>query len=181
MHESAYLFTSARLGFRRWQPDDLTPFAALNADAEAMAFFPHLLSWAESEQMIARLEDTFVANGFTFFAVETLHDQRFMGFIGLIKTNFEAWFTPCIEIGWRLKKSAWGQGYATEGAAKCLAWGFETFGFQEVFSFTACLNTRSERIMQKIGMEKMGTFAHPKLAPGHPLTPHVLYRIQRPA
>ena len=109
--------------------------------------------------------------------MDVLKSREFIGFIGLAWCEMEADFTPCAEIGWRLKKSAWGKGYATEGATRCLAYGFEELQFKEIYSFTTTTNIRSERVMQKIGMSKVGVFEHPKMAIGHPLRPHVLYHI----
>lgn len=174
-----YIFKSDRLGFRNWEEGDLTPFAEMNADPEVMTFFPNCLTRDQTAEMIARLKTGYAENGYTFFAVDELESQDFIGFIGLIQPNFEAFFTPCVEIGWRLKKSVWNKGYATEGANACLTYGFKTFGFSEIIAITAVVNKKSERIMQKVGMTYIGIFEHPQLALGHELRSHLVYKIER--
>lgn len=129
--------------------------------------------------MIARLKVHYTEKGYTFFAVDELDSREFIGFIGLIESNFEAFFTPCVEIGWRLKKSVWNKGFATEGANACLRYGFNTFGFSEIFAITAVINKKSARIMQKVGMTQIGIFDHPKVAHEHVLCPHLVYKIER--
>jgi ribosomal-protein-alanine N-acetyltransferase len=88
-------------------------------------------------------------------------------------------FSPCIEIGWRLHKKIWNKGYATEGAKACLKYGYENLNLQDVYSFTSKNNKRSEHVMEKIGMIKIGEFYHPKIDRNHPLCEHVLYKITK--
>jgi RimJ/RimL family protein N-acetyltransferase len=94
---------------------------------------------------------------------------------------FNAHFTPAAEIGWRLARGQWGKGYATEGARAALAFGFDKLGLDEIVSFTAVINLRSQRVMERIGMthDPADDFDHPRVAPGDPLRPHVLYRLRR--
>lgn len=151
----------------------------MNSDPEVMEFFPKPLSAEESDQMVERLKAYQQEHGFCFYAVDQLSDHAFIGFIGLVITTFDAFFTPCPEIGWRLKRSAWGKGYATEGAKRCLKYGFEQLQFEQIYSFTTVTNKRSEKVMQKIGMAKQIDFDHPKIPDGHPLQRHVLYMINQ--
>lgn len=175
-----YLFCSERLGFRNWEKSDIDALAALNADAEVMEFFPSTKTKAETAAFIVRMQEHFVQYKHTFFAVETLEKGDFIGFIGFIyQTKFKAAFTPCAEIGWRLKRAAWGKGYATEGAKRCLVYAFEVCGYTEMYSFTAKINPRSERVMQKIGMAKVGEFEHPLLDVDDDLRMHILYKIEK--
>jgi RimJ/RimL family protein N-acetyltransferase len=92
-------------------------------------------------------------------------------------------FAPfaAVEVGWRLARAAWGAGYATEGARAALRFGFDTVGLDEIVSFTSPRNVRSWHVMEKIGMSRDPTddFDHPRVPQGHPLRPHVLYRISR--
>ena len=175
----SYLFSSKRLGFRNWKEEDLEPFAALCANPKVMEYFPGTLDWTSSKASIDRFLSYFDQYGYTFYAVDLLHSQQFIGFIGFTYQTFESFFTPAVEIGWRLDQQYWGLGYATEGAKACLDFGFEELGFTEVYSFTAIPNKASERVMQKIGMEKVGAFNHPKLPSGHWLERHILYRIRK--
>ena len=107
---------------------------------------------------------------------------RFAGFIGLSIPSFEAPFTPCVEIGWRLDPEHWNRGYATEGARAALDFGFVSLQLAEIVSFTVPENVRSRRVMEKIGMTHSPSddFDHPALPQGHPLRRHVLYRMARP-
>ena len=102
--------------------------------------------------------------------------HKFIGYTGLHKADFPANFTPCIEIGWRLIKDVWNQGYATEAAKACLQYGFINLNIKEIYSFTAAINKRSERVMQKIGLQKIGEFDHPNIISENRLCRHVLYK-----
>jgi len=93
-------------------------------------------------------------------------------------TTFGSFFTPCVEIGWRIKKEDWGNGYATEAAKACLNYGFKILQFDKVYSFTSTINLRSEKVMQEIGMVKAGEFDHPDIPPDNPLCRHMLYKIE---
>ncbi|HEX2576804.1 MAG TPA: GNAT family N-acetyltransferase [Aquihabitans sp.] len=167
-----------RLVLRRWEQADRTPFAELNADPAVMADLPRLLSRAESDDMVDRIEATFEARGFGLFAVEVASTGAFAGFTGLWPATFEAHFTPAVEVGWRLARWSWGNGYATEAARAALDDGFSRLGLDEVVSFTAAVNRRSQRVMEKLGMRRdpADDFDHPSLPPGHRLERHVLYR-----
>jgi RimJ/RimL family protein N-acetyltransferase len=172
-----------RLLLRRWRPEDLEPFAALNADPRVVEFLPGPLSREESDQRAARIEAHFAEYGFGVWAVEIPGVVPFAGFVGLSVTRFEARFTPCVEVGWRLAAQYWGRGYATEGAKAALDFGFNELKLDEIVSFTVPDNVRSRRVMEKIGMtyDPAGDFDHPVLPKGHRLRRHVLYRIARPA
>ena len=113
--------------------------------------------------------------------MEICASGAFAGFIGLSRPPFEAHFTPCVEIGWRLALEHWGRGYATEGARAALQLGFEELGLEEILSYTVPGNLRSRRVMERIGMvhDAAGDFDHPSLPKGHALERHVLYRISR--
>ncbi len=103
----------------------------------------------------------------------------FIGFVGLSVPSFTSHFTPCVEIGWRIAKEYWGNGYASEAAAASLHFGFEKLKLQQIVAFTVPTNKRSIAVMERIGMSRnpADDFDHPNLQPGHPLQRHVLYRI----
>jgi RimJ/RimL family protein N-acetyltransferase len=170
-----------RLLLRSWRSSDREPFAKLNADPKVVEFLPKLLSREESDAMADRIEARFGERGFGLWAVEIPGVRPFAGYVGLSVPGFEAHFTPCIEIGWRLAAEYWGQGYATEGAKAALDFGFRWLGFEEIVSFTTVANIRSRRVMEKIGMTHSSSedFDHPVLAEGHPLRRHVLYRVRK--
>jgi RimJ/RimL family protein N-acetyltransferase len=158
-----YIFTSKRLGFRNWRNEDLPEFAALNADEEVMEHFPKTLTKQETDDFIKRLQSHYNQHGYTYFATELLKTGELIGFIGLAYQEYEAAFTPATDIGWRLKKSAWGNGYATEGARRCLQYGFSDINLSRIFSICTWNNSKSENVMKKIGMVKKGEFTHPSL------------------
>jgi RimJ/RimL family protein N-acetyltransferase len=170
-----------RLVLREWNDDDLEPFAALNSDPQVMEHLPAPLSREQSDEMVGRLYARAAQGRPSLWAVEVPGIAPFIGFIGLLEPAFDAHFTPCVEVGWRLAKEHWGRGYAPEGARAALAWAFEEGGLDEVVSFTVPHNTSSRRVMEKLGMRRdpAEDFDHPHLPIGHPLRRHVLYRLRR--
>jgi RimJ/RimL family protein N-acetyltransferase len=154
----------------------------MNSDPRVMEFFPALLSATESDERADRIDKHFETYGFGLWAVEIPAITPFAGFIGLAITRFEAPFTPCIEIGWRLDADSWGKGYATEGARAAAAFAIDRLQLEEIVSFTTVGNVRSRRVMEKLGMSHSADddFDHPSLPEGHPLRRHVLYRLRRP-
>ena len=172
-----------RLLLRPWRDDDLAPFAILNGDPRVMEFFPQVYSPLECEEGLARVRAHFALHGFGLWAVEAPGRVPFIGMVGLAVPTFQARFTPCVEVGWRLQVEHWGNGYATEAARGALAFGFERLGLPEIVSFTTVNNHRSRRVMERLGMYRTpdDDFMHPSLPDGHPLRPHVLYRLPRAA
>ena len=172
-----------RLFLRRWLPTDRLPFAALNADVRVMRFLPAVLSRAQSDSLIMRIEAHFERHGFGLFALESKQSGEFLGFCGLNRPAFEAPFMPCVEIGWRLAVSAQGQGLATQAALAVRDLAFRELGLSEIVSFTVPHNAASRRVMEKIGMvhDPAADFDHPLLPPGNALAPHVFYRLPAPA
>jgi ribosomal-protein-alanine N-acetyltransferase len=175
------ILTTARLRLRQWREEDLAPFAALNADPQVMEFFPKVLTRAESDAVAGRIRDHFVRHGFGLWAVEVRGAADFVGFVGLAVPSFDAHFTPCVEIGWRLAREHWGHGYATEAATAALAFGFVDRALEEIVAFTVPANIPSRRVMGRLGMRRLPAddFEHPAIADGHPLRSHVLYRLRR--
>ncbi len=169
-----------RLILRDWLTDDDKPFIDLNSDAEVMQFFPSVKTADETREQITRIKSHIKQHGFGFFAMERKDNGEFIGFTGLMRPAFEAHFTPCVEIGWRLNKKSWGYGYATEAGRACLEFGFEDLKFDKIYSFTAVQNIPSEKVMQRIGMVKEGYFDHPAMEDGHLLKKHVLYGLANP-
>jgi len=153
----------------------------MNADPRVMEFLPSVLSRAESDALIDRIEADFDLHNFGVCAVELRGEGSFLGFVGLNVPRFEAAFTPCVEIAWRISAEYWGCGYATEGARAMVRYAFDTLQLDALVSFTVPANLRSRRVMEKIGMthDPADHFDHPNLASGHPLRRHVLYRLAR--
>ncbi len=172
-----------RLLLRNWEANDREPFARLNSDPRVMEFLPARLSPNESDRMADRIENHFRQHGFGLYALELRQERAFIGFAGLSIPAFDARFTPCVEIGWRLSAEYWGQGLATEAAGAVVRFAFESLALDALVSFTVPANIRSRRVMEKIGMTRNPAedFDHPQLPAGHPLRPHVLYRLRRAA
>ncbi len=175
------IIETERLILRTWVESDAEAYFHINQDPKVYEFLLGPLSMQQVQDFIQKCNQEFKAQRFCLFAVETKDTHTMIGFIGLSEPNFESSFTPCVEVGWRLGSEHWGKGYATEGAKAVLAYGFHQIGLNEIVSFTATVNMRSRRVMEKIGMkrEPKEDFLHPKLAADHPISQHVLYRIQR--
>ena len=154
----------------------------MNADPEVMAHFPDVMTPAQSAALLGRMQAHWVAHGFGLFALHHKETGAFLGFTGLTHPSYETPFTPCVEVAWRLHRAAWGKGYAFEAAQACLDWGFGTLGLSEIVSFTTRQNLRSIALMQRLNMQTnpREDFQHPMLALNHPLSWHVLYRLQNP-
>jgi RimJ/RimL family protein N-acetyltransferase len=169
--------STERLLLRPLRVGDRPAFHAMNADPRVMEHFVAPLSTEESEAMAERTELHMRERGYGVWALEARGVMPFAGLVGLSVPTFEAPFVPCVEIGWRLCFDAWGHGWAREAAAAVLLFGHQTLGLREILSFTATSNTRSMRLMERIGMQRdpARDFLHPRVPVGHRLRPHVVY------
>jgi ribosomal-protein-alanine N-acetyltransferase len=142
-----------------------------------MEHFPTVLTRSESDALVERIEAHFKRYGFGLWAVEVVDQAPFIGFVGLAVPSFEAHFTPCVEVGWRLAAEFWGRGYAIEAARACVAFAFDQAGLSELVSMTVPANVRSRRVMERLGMthDAMDDFDHPVLEDHRR---HVLYRLR---
>lgn len=176
-----YLETD-RIVLRDWSGDDLEPFAAMNADERVMEFYPAIIGREDSDALAMRLQKDMDVIGFGLYAVEVRSTGNFIGYVGISEVRFPTDFAPALEIGWRLSAQSWGHGYATEAARACMAYAFSKFEFPDLVSFTTHRNMKSIAVMERIGMQRnpADDFEHPNLPAGHPLRPHVLYRIENP-
>lgn len=168
-----------RLLLRQWREEDRAAFAAMNADPEVREYLGGAVDRQTSDGEFARASATIAELGWGFWALERPADGAFLGFCGIKPVSFESWFTPAVEIGWRLARAHWGQGYASEAARASLAHGFGHLGLAEIVSFTVPANLRSQAVMRRLSMRPDGGFEHPKLPEGDPLRPHLLFRIDR--
>ncbi len=170
-----------RLLIRRWRESDLAPWAAMNADPEVRQHLGEPLSRERSDESVARFEADFDRRGYGWWAVEVRETGEFIGFAGLDEVDEEVPFTG-VEIGWRLARSAWGHGYATEAARAVLAFGFDTLRLPEILAVTTASNLRSQAVMTRLGMTRdpADDFDDPS-APEGPLRPNVVFRLARPA
>ena len=169
-----------RLILRQWKKDDFKAFEKLNADPIVMEYFPSILSAKESNALAQKMQDLIEHNGWGFWAVEEKFSGAFIGCLGLHEPTDDLPFTPCVEIGWRLLKEYWGKGYATEAGKEVVGFAFEVLKLDEIVSFTATINHRSESVMKRLGMKKKdANFEHLALPKGHRLREHSLYAIRR--
>ena len=173
------MLSTERLRLRSWRREDREPFAALNADPVVMEHFVAPLDRAESDAMVDRIEADLAERGWGLWAAERVDTGAFIGFIGLSIPRFDADFTPCVEVGWRLAKEHWGHGFAPEGAREAVRFGFDDLGLEEIVSFTYVGNENSRRVMEKIGMQLEREFDHPRVPEGHRIRRHVLYTLRR--
>jgi len=173
--------TTPPVTLRQWRDDDLDAFAAMNADPEVMRFLPAPLTREESLATLQRLRDAIAARGWGLWAVEC--EGELAGWTGLNPPAWTARFTPCVEVGWRLRRKFWGRGLATAAATAAVRYGFEELQLPEIVSFTVRANERSWRVMERLGFTRdpADDFDHPRLPEGHPLRRHILYRKKNPA
>ena len=169
-----------RLLLRPWHDDDRAPFAALNAHARVMEYFPAPLAREASDAMAARCAGEIAHRGWGLWAAEVPGVAPFIGFIGISIAGPGLPCSGAIEIGWRLDLAHWGKGYATEGARASLQFAFEEIGLPEIVSFTAVVNRRSQAVMERLGMHRDSRlFEHPRCPEGSAIRSHVLYWLGR--
>lgn len=143
-----------RLVLRRWRPDDLDAFAALNADEETMRTVgpSRTLSREESAEALDALAGHWEVHGFGLWAVEERDTGRLIGRAGL--WHPPDW--PDVEIGWLLASDRWGRGLATEAARAGLDYGFTHRRIDRVGSIIRPGNDASERVALRLGMRLAG-------------------------
>ena len=169
-----------RLYLRQWQASDFAPFAEMNANPEVMEYFPKLLTTSMSNTIAKKCQSLIDDNGWGFWAVSLKETDAFIGMVGLNNANADMPFSPAVEIAWRLDNDYWGLGYATEAARASLNFAFVELGIEEVVSFTAVINKRSQLVMERLGMTNtQENFYHPMINPNHRLAEHVLYKMTR--
>jgi RimJ/RimL family protein N-acetyltransferase len=168
-----------RLTLRPWRlPEDLDPLFAINGDPAVMRHFPNVHDRAESDAWGRRIAGKFGDLGYGFWVAE-LRGQGMVGVVGITPVSFDAFFTPAVEIGWRIAPRFQRRGLAEEGARLALAHGFGPAGLDRIVAFTAHGNEPSWRLMERLGMRRAGGFDHPRVPAGHPLNPHLLYEMTR--
>jgi RimJ/RimL family protein N-acetyltransferase len=155
--------------------------ALINKDPKVMEFMPGVLTEQETKASVQKMDAEFDEHGFGRFACELKETGELIGYVGLSVPTDKLAFAPCAEISWRLGSHYWGHGYATEAAQAVLYEAFTQYNLPEVFSWTVPANTRSIRVMEKLGMthDRKNDFNHPRLPADHPLNFHVVYRITK--
>jgi RimJ/RimL family protein N-acetyltransferase len=138
-----------RLILRGFTSDDFEPFATIVADPEVVRYLDDgaPISREDCWRGMALFIGHWHLRGYGWWAVEDRSSGDFLGRIGLY--NPEGW--PGVEIGWLLRREAWGKGLATEGAVAALEFGFEVIGIDHAISLIDARNARSIRVAEKIG------------------------------
>ncbi|MEM7671708.1 MAG: GNAT family N-acetyltransferase [Verrucomicrobiota bacterium] len=164
---------------RDWAGRDFPAFAEINAEVEVMRYLLGPLDMEAARALFEKIQNKNSENGWGIWAVEV--DGDLAGFTGLNRPNFITHFTPCVEIAWRFRKAFWRQSIAYAAAQSVLDYGFQQLGLEEIVAFTTESNHRSRRLMERLDMsyQAKDDFPHPGLEAGHPLSPHVLYRISK--
>ena len=169
-----------RLIMRQWNKDDYSAFAKMNADKDVMEFYPSILTTEQSNDMAQKIESEITVKGWGFWAIELKDKNSFVGFVGIHEPGYELPMSPCIEIGWRLAKEYWGNGYATEAGKAALDTAFKKLELTEVYSFASVSNKKSQAVMERLNMINTNkNFEHPLIPINNPLREHVLYKIDR--
>lgn len=178
-----FAIETERLLLRTWREGDAEPFFKICSDPEVMRYFPEPLTLHKTEKLIGMGQACLEAHGVFYSPVEVKATGELIGFVGLdVHEDSNALsIAPCIDIGWRLKRSAWGMGYASEAAAAWLRFGFETKGYEEIVSFAPAINEPSQKVMLRLGMirDPEEDFNHPYFSIDHRLVLHCLYRISK--
>lgn len=175
------IIETERLLLRTWKKEDARAYFQINQDPKVIEFLRGSLTIEQVNDFIPAANSHNDKHGYTLWATELKESGELMGFIGLNYIDWASYFTPAVEIGWRLGSQYWGKGYATEGAKASLDYGFKKCGLKEIVSFTVPTNTPSIRVIEKIGLKRdiNGDFAHPKLPTDHPLSLQILYRLTK--
>ena len=172
-----------RLVLRSWREEDRAPFAAMSCDPEVMLHLGGTMDQAASNAIIDRLRAEDEKHGHSFWAIERRDDSLLLGLCGLRRGGHAG--TPVVdelEIGWRLARHAWGEGYAREAAEATLKWGWLHTVDARIAAWTVMANTPSWGLMLRLGMTHRPEldFDHPRFSQEHPLCRHVVYTIDRP-
>jgi RimJ/RimL family protein N-acetyltransferase len=170
-----------RLILREWRDADAASFAAMSADPEVMELLLGPFDRARSDGWVAWARNFWREHGYGQWVVELPEETPFAGVVGFNRPTYEAHFTPAVEVAWRLARPYWGRGIAYEAARAAVEDGFYRLGLTEIVAITTPANSRSWRLMERLGMvrEVDGDFDHPLVPRGHPLVRHVLYRARR--
>jgi RimJ/RimL family protein N-acetyltransferase len=176
------MIETERLVLRSWREGDGAEFARVTNSPEVMEHLggidnPDKL--ADTERRLRAIEEE---NGFTFWVVERKADKALLGFCGVKPANVVP-LEGEIEIGWRLRHDAWGQGYAREAAQASLEWSWNNLDVPRIVAITVPANTRSWGLMERLGMKRRADmdFDHPHFPPGHALRAHIVHVAERPS
>lgn len=167
-----------RLWLRRWTAaQHSSALADINSDPRVMRYLGGVgLSAAQSAEGAARYDAHWEQYGFGLWAAMEKSTGHVLGFIGLSHPLWNPELSAEVEVGWRLRRSAWGRGLATEGGAAALRAGFEHVGLEEVIAIVDPQNVASVAVTRKLGMTLREARVHPQLG-----TPIDVMSVRAPA
>jgi len=176
-------FSTDHLRAERRSAADFDDLRRLHQDPRAMATLAadgRPLPAEQTRQSLQASLDHWERYGYGIWTFRARADGQFVGYCGLRHSQVAG--RPEVELLYALLPDYWGRGLATEAASAVVQWAFDEHGLVEIWASTQAANTRSRRVMEKIGMTRdpRDDFDHPLLAEGHPLRRHVLYRAARP-
>lgn len=179
---SAFAIKTPRLILRGWQEQDAAPFQRICSDPSVMEHLGPLMTLAEAQAMVLRMQALQVEIGYCFWAMENRVDSALMGFCGVKPGAVGTPIEGRLEIGWRMGRPYWGKGFAYEAASATVDWVWANQSVDSIWAITTPDNRRSQTLMQRLGMERQHglDFEHQGLPTGDPLRPHVTYRLERP-
>lgn len=173
-----------RLRLRTWSDEDEFRFYDVMNTPAVMRWLGGVQApeeWSAGYQRLRGYERDY---GFTFWIIERRSDDAILGFCGLKRTNAPgAQFQGDVEIGWRLREDAWGQGYAKEAAIASLDLAFDRFRAPHVVAVTALGNLASQGLMKRLGMVRREDldFIDERFAADSVVNPQIVYRIDAQA
>lgn len=170
-----------RLLLRQWKDSDLDAWCEMNADAEVRKYFSKVNERVDSEGEASRMKAGVAQRGWGFWAVELPGATPFIGTVGINPPGFPAPWQPAVEIGWRLKRDTWGQGYATEAAIAARDFAFNELQLPQIVALSVVPNSPSHGVMERIGMTPWHgmEFDHPRVPADWPLKQHIVHRITK--
>lgn len=139
---------------RDWREEDWAPFWESNNTPAVMRWLGGASDAEECRKARERLESYRREHGHTFWVLQRKHDGAILGFCGLKRCNQQGGPVGEMEVGWRLREDAWGQGYAKEAAIAAIDLAFGRFGANQVVALTVSRNAQSWGLMQRLGMRR---------------------------
>jgi RimJ/RimL family protein N-acetyltransferase len=171
-------FSTTRLVLRRPEESDVEQLMAMDSDPEVMRYMGDGAVIRPDRdralQAVTRWRKQWDEQGFGMCSVIVRNTGQYAGWVTLAVPAFLPEILPAVEIGWKLRRQCWGQGYATEAATELLRFGFTGAGLDRIVSIRHIDNVRSERVMEKLGLRFEFQTTVP--ATGQPVAVHAIAR-----
>jgi len=151
MQRPSHRIQTDRLILRSWQPSDLASFAQMHADIDVMSDLGGPISARESRIKFERYSDAYETFGYSRWCVLD-RQNRFIGYVGIVHRGDDQPLGEHDEVGWRLRKEFWGQGFATEAAKATLRDARRRLKLRDILSYTSHDNLRSQSVMRRLSL-----------------------------